>query len=102
MITASERAAQINAATEALAGAGEITFYGLLSTDAAGWAECGVHTGEDLDRYLAYCDYVEVYKEMRNIKPRWMQPGDRTAAEWSQMSKDLWESYDNERQWEAV
>lgn len=91
MITASERAAQINAATEALAGAGEITFYGLLSTDAAGWAECGVHTGEDLDRYLAYCDYVEVYKEMRNIKPRWLKPSDHTVETWVQMTQDLYD-----------
>ena len=101
-ITATARAEEINALTVARAEAQGLGLYGLLVTDPAHWAEYGVHTGADLDHYLAYSDYVETYKEVRNIKPRWMQPGDRTAAEWSQMSKDLWESYDNERQWEAV
>ena len=85
-ITAADRAAQINAATEALAGAGNISFYGLLSTDAAYWADCGVHTGAELDRLLAYEDYVETYKERYNIKPRWLRVEDHTAEEWRQMS----------------
>ena len=85
-ITAADRAAQINAATEALAGAGNISFYGLLSTDPTYWADCGVHTGSELDRLLAYEDYVETYKERYNIKPRWMRVEDHTAEEWQQMA----------------
>lgn len=85
-ITAADRAAQINAATEALAGAGNISFYGLLSTDPTYWADCGVHTGSELDRLLAYEDYIETYKERYNIKPRWMRVEDHTAEEWQQMA----------------
>ena len=85
-ITAADRAAQINAATEALAGAGNISFYGLLSTDPTYWADCGVHTGSELDRLLAYEDYIETYKERYNIKPRWLRVEDHTAEEWRQMS----------------
>ena len=84
-ITAADRAAQINAATEALAGAGNISFYSLLSTDPTYWADCGVHTGSELDRLLAYEDYIETYKERYNIKPRWMRVEDHTAEEWQQM-----------------
>jgi len=85
-ITAADRAAQINAATEALAGAGNISFYGLLPTDPTYWADCGVHTGSELDRLLAYEDYIETYKERYNIKPRWMRVEDHTAEEWQQMA----------------
>jgi hypothetical protein len=86
-ITATDRAAQINAATEALAGAGNISFYGLLSTDPTYWADCGVHTGAELDRLLAYEDYIETYKERYNIKPRRMQAEDHTAEAWRQMAE---------------
>lgn len=95
MITATERAIQINAATAARCAARGVECWGELVTDAAHWAEYGIHTGAELDRYLAWCDYVDVYKEFYNIKPRWTRPEDRTAEEWSQMSKDLWEQSDN-------
>lgn len=91
MITATERAQQINAATEARYAGDTTSWFCLLVTDAAHWAECGVHTGEDLDQYLAYCDYVESYKEMRNIKPRWLKPSDHTVETWVQMTQDLYD-----------
>lgn len=89
MITASERATELNAITQARADAEGWGFYGLLATDSEGWAECGVHTGEDLDRYLAFCDYVDLYKELRNVKPRWLKPSDHTAEAWVRMTQDL-------------
>lgn len=42
-----------------------------LVVDADHWAGVGVYTGEDLDRYLAVCDYENSYKEIHGIKPRW-------------------------------
>lgn len=88
-ITATARAEEINAATIARAEAEGLGFYGLLVTDAAHWAEYGVHTGADLDHYLAYSDYVETYKEVRNIKPRWMRISDHTVEEFEAMTADL-------------
>ena len=88
-ITATARAEEINALTTARAEAEGLGFYGLLVTDAAHWAECGVHTGADLDLYLAYCDYVETYKEVRNIKPRWVRIADHTVEEFEAMTADL-------------
>ena len=88
-ITAADRAAQINAATEALAGAGNISFYGLLSTDAAYWADCGVHTGAELDRLLAYEDYVETYKDRCGFKPRGLDWRSRSASEWQAAAVDF-------------
>ena len=88
-ITATARAEEINALTVARAEAEGLGFYGLLVTDAAHWAEYGVHTGADLDHYLAYSDYVETYKEARNIKPRWMRISDHTVEEFEAMTADL-------------
>lgn len=88
-ITATARAEEINALTVARAEAEGLGFYGLLVTDAAHWAEYGVHTGADLDHYLAYSDYVETYKEVRNIKPRWMRIWDHTVEEFEAMTADL-------------
>jgi len=89
MITATDRARQINAAAAARHEAGETTFHWELSTDATYWEECGVRTGAELDRLLAYESYVDTYKELRNIKPRWTRVEDHTAEEWRQMAADL-------------
>jgi len=89
MITATERAHQINIETAARCTERGITCWGELVTDAAHWEEYGIHTGAELDRYLAYCDYVDTYKELRNIKPRWTRVEEHTAEEWRQMAADL-------------
>ena len=88
-ITATARAEEINALTVARAEAQGLGLYGLLVTDPVHWAEYGVHTGADLDHYLAYSDYVETYKEVRNIKPRWMRISDHTVEEFEAMTADL-------------
>lgn len=80
-MNASERAAELNAETTARAEA-EGWSYGLLATDPSHWASFDVHTGDDLDAYLAYCDYVDAYKEAYNLKPRGMRWRERSAAEW--------------------
>ena len=89
MITATDRARQINAANAARHEAGETTFHWELPTDATYWADCGVTTGAELDRLLAYEAYVDTYKEVRNIKPRWLRVEEHTAEEWQQMAADL-------------
>lgn len=89
MTTASSRAAEINAATTARAVVHGLTFYGLLVTDAAHWDALGVHTGDELDRYLAWEGYCDTYKEVRGIKPRWTDWRTATASEWDAKSDDL-------------
>lgn len=89
MTTASSRAAEINAETEARAAAHNITFYGMLVTDETHWDALGVHTGEELDRYLAWEGYCDLHKEVRGIKPRWTDWRTSTAEEWDAKSDDL-------------
>ena len=88
-LTATDRAHQINAGHAARHAAGETTFYWELPTDATYWSDCGVQTGEELDRLLAYEAYVDTYKERHNIKPRWFGWRDRSAAEWQKMSAEV-------------
>lgn len=88
-ITATDRAHQINAEAAARHAAGITTFCWELPTDATYWADCGVHTGAELDRLLAYEAYVDTYKERRNVKPRWLRAEDHTAEEWQRMVADL-------------
>ena len=88
-ITATDRAHQINAEAAARHAAGVTTIWWELPTDATYWAECGVHTGAELDRLLAYEAYVDTYKERNNVKPRWARVEDHTAEEWRRMVEDL-------------
>jgi len=81
MTTATARAAEINAATSGGPFA--------LVEDAAHWAEYGITTGDDLDRYLAWCDYVDTFKDVHGIKPRWTSWRDAPASEWEARTADL-------------
>jgi hypothetical protein len=86
-ITATDRAIQLNAATEARCVAQGITFFGLLMT--TGWEDYDVHTGDELDRYLAFADYVETYKERCGFKPRGLDWRSRSASEWQAAAVDF-------------
>jgi hypothetical protein len=77
-MTASERAMQINV--------NNTTFS--LVTEPEYWANYGVHTAADLDAYLAFEMYIEVYKDVNGIKPKWLRWWERTATEW-QHATDL-------------
>jgi len=93
MTTASSRAAEINAELDARIAAAAalngVVLIGRLTEDAAHWADLGVHTGAELDQYLAWEGYVDLHKEVRNIKPRWTNWRERTAAEWDAAADDL-------------
>jgi len=87
--TAATRAAERNLATIARAEAMGLTCYGTLPESAEYWAESGVHTGAELDSYLAYCDWAETHKERRGFRARGYDWREKTAAEWTAMSDDL-------------
>ena len=93
MVTASTRAAEINAELDARIAAAAalngVVLIGRLTEDAAHWAALNVNTGAELDQYLAWEGYVDLHKEVRNIKPRWTGWRDRTAAEWEAATDDL-------------
>jgi hypothetical protein len=61
-MTASQYAIQINAKNPN-------NFFRLVE-DAAHWAAMGVHTGEELRRFLAISEYEDSYKETRGFRPR--------------------------------
>ena len=88
-MTASERAAQINAVSATRELAEGWLAWTLLEEDPAYWAEYGVHTGEDLDAYLAFETYVDVYKDVNNIKPRWLDWRPRSAQGWREAYESL-------------
>ena len=87
--TAATRAAERNLATIARAEAMGLTLYGTLPESAEYWAESGVHTGAELDSYLAYCDWAETHKEVRNFRARGYDWRERTAEEWEEMTREL-------------
>jgi len=87
--TAADRAVERNLATIARAESLGLSCYGTLPESAEYWAESGVHTGDELDRYLAYCDWAETHKEVRNFRARGYDWRDRTAGEWEEMTQEL-------------
>lgn len=60
-----------------------------LVEDAAHWVEYGIETGEQLDHYLAWCDYVNLYKDVHGIKPRWVDPSGLSTDKIQQMTQGL-------------
>lgn len=66
---------------------------GLLIENAAHWDEYGISTGMQLDAYLAHCEYVDLYKSIHNIKPRWTEWDDMTAEGWMAECQKLGEFY---------
>ena len=61
-MTASQYAAEINAKNP------NSLFH--FVEDEAHWAAMGVHTGEELRRFLAISEYEDSYKETRGFRPR--------------------------------
>lgn len=86
-ITASARAAELNAAAVARCEAEGSILFGTLVEDADFWAEMGVVTGLDLERSLLIGSISDSYKERYGIRPRFYN--------WDEMSlADLQEALD--------
>jgi hypothetical protein len=81
MATASERAAEINV-RDVPRG------FAALEEDDVYWMEVGVNSGDDLDAYLAYSDYVDLSKDVYGWKDRrdWRT---LSAAGWDRKSESL-------------
>lgn len=48
----------------------ENRWAGLLTEDPNHWAEYGVYTAEQFDRYMMETEYSEMYKEVHGMRPR--------------------------------
>lgn len=79
--TASDRAKELNAETNARAQAEGWQAWSTLVEDPEHWAEYGVHTADELDHYLLAADYWDYYKEVHGIRPRWSNPWEWTDDE---------------------
>jgi len=84
-MNASDRAIELNSESVEIFGAGGM----LLTIAQEHWLEIGVSTGDDLDAYLAFCEFVDAYKDVNGIKPRWMAWQDRSAGDWHALSDGL-------------
>ena len=69
-MTASERAALINAKSRAWAAQEPGRVAPDLIEDATHWSERDVHTGADLDRFLAIETYCSVHKDAFGGRPQ--------------------------------
>ena len=86
MLTATERAQEINRRRTERGGWGSAF---LLVEDPEHWEGYGIKTGVELDTYLAFCDFWDVYKECHGIRPRWMGGWEtRTAEEWDKLTAE--------------
>ena len=47
------------------------------------WTDYGITTGEELDAYLAYCDYASLSKDVMGWKDR---------RDWRELTADGWEA----------
>lgn len=54
---------------------------GLVVEDPKHWAEYGVDTVEQYQRYMAIATYVDSYKDVHGIRPSWMNFDDLSLEE---------------------
>ena len=67
--------------------------YPGLVTDQSHWDEYDVKTGEDLARHLAVAQYIDLYKELEGIKPRWMNFDAMSISEIEDGIEELFRSH---------
>jgi len=104
-ITATERAQELNAETQAWVDAAPGRGAGFLVEDAEFWAQSGVTTGLELERSLLVGGFSDSYKEFNGIRPRWVSFEGLTFAECEAQAERLlptaaeWEA--RAAEWEA-
>lgn len=91
MTTASERVAEINREDKARAEAEGYVHLALVE-DPAHWARYNIHTGDQVDHYLAVQAHYNGYKDIHGIRPRWVDYDRMTTAEIEEMTRQLYET----------
>ena len=79
-----------NAATQAWMDEAEGRFGGMFP-DVDHWIEDGINTVEQFRHYMAVESYVNVYKSINGIKPRWAleEMADMTADQVEEMTTQI-------------
>lgn len=72
-----------------------------VASDPAHWAGYGITTIAQYEHYMAVEDYIDCFKSVNGIKPRWMDFDSMTVAELTAEADALCEQYQGQAEWEA-
>ena len=75
--------------------------YFSVVSDPAHWADYGITTVAQYEHYMAVADYVDTYKEVNGIKPRWVAFDELSIEDLGEMTDSLYAQAHAEREWEA-
>lgn len=75
--------------------------YFSVVSDPAHWAGYGITTVEQYEHYMAAETYIDMFKELNGIKPRWMDFSQMTLAEIELDIARLNEQWAGEAEWQA-
>lgn len=70
MTTLADHIATINANTQAWVDAEPGRCAGMITDDLNHWADVGVYTAKQFDRYMLEATYSDLYKEVNGFRPR--------------------------------
>ena len=74
--------------------------YFSVVSDPAHWADYGITTVAQYEHYMAVADYVDTYKEVNGIKPRWVAFDELSIEDLGEMTDSLYAQVHAEREWE--
>jgi len=72
-----------------------------VCADPAHWAGYDITTIDQYEHYMAVEDYIDCFKSVNGIKPRWMDFDSMTVAQLRVESDALYEQYQGQAEWEA-
>lgn len=75
--------------------------YFSVTTDLAHWASYDITTIDQYEHYMAVEDYIDCYKSVNGIKPRWMDFDSMTVAQLRVEADALSEEWQGQAEWEA-
>ena len=75
--------------------------YFSVVSDPAHWAGYGITTVAQYEHYMAVEDYIDCFKSVNGIKPRWMDFDSMTVAELRVEADALSEQWQGQAEWIA-
>lgn len=75
--------------------------YFSVCADPAHWAGYDITTIAQYDHYMAVEDYIDCYKSVNGIKPRWMDFSEMTVAQIRIEADALAEEWQGQAEWQA-
>ena len=74
------------------------SFFSVVS-DPAHWAGYGIYTVAEYEHHMAVESYIDFFKEVNGIKPRWMDFSGVSTKEIYNMMDRLTAQWDGEKEW---